>query len=699
MPIDYKKELNPAQLDAVMHERGPALVIAGAGSGKTRALVFRVARLVESGVPASSILLLTFTRRAANEMLTRAKTLLKRERFGVMGGTFHSVANLVLKSHAGLVGYPHGFVIIDRTDSEAVLKLLADELDLIKKRRSFPKKAALADIISRSVNTEKPIEEVLFRFYPLHEPFLGEIETLASAYAGYKVRQRFMDFDDLLTNMIRLLGENPEVRGQLGQRFKHILVDEYQDVNRLQANIVKLLGADHGNVMVVGDDSQSIYSFRGADFRNILEFPEIFPEARVIKLEENFRSTQPILDAANAIIHGAQRGYTKCLFTVREGGERPYLAVLPDEAAQSRFVADQVAGLISEGLKLPEIAVLFRAGFHSFDLEVELNRRGVPYVKHGGVRFVEAAHIKDLLAHLRLLVNPGDLISWHRALLLVERVGPKTVRRVLHALGESPSLEGFFGFVEKEGGKTPGLLNLAKLLGKLSTEKFTVSEMVGLVKRYYEPMLKAKFENHPKRLGELEYVEDWTAKYAGLREFLDEVALDPLETSGNNGSGEFLTISTVHSAKGLEWRAVFVISLLEGRFPSIRSMDDPDDLEEERRLLYVASTRAKEKLFFSYPVWVFDRGSGRAFAEPSRFLMELPPESVHLLEQRGHEQMFAEKVQARRDARFPPGTRVVHDILGTGVVVEVVTDDKVRVRFHDGSLRLLHLGYANLEPA
>src|SRR5438552_5703523 len=439
--IDYEGELNPAQHAAATTLEGPVLVIAGAGSGKTRTLVYRVARLVESGVNPGQILLLTFTRRAAEEMLRRAGALGGASCERVAGGTFHSFANVVLRRTARHVGLEPNFTILDRGDSEDVVNLLRSRAGLDRKDRRFPRKRAILEILSMAVNRAKPLDDVVTESYLHLAEHLDALEPLGLEYARYKREKNLVDYDDLLVLLRDLLRDQPEVAAQLSRTYRFIMVDEYQDTNPLQAEIVRGLASAHPNVMAVGDDSQSIYSFRGATFRNIMDFPKAFPDTRIIKLEENYRSTQPILDLANAIIDQAAEKHTKVLRTRRADGPPPLLVQCNDEQAQSRFVCQRILELREEGVPLDEMVVLFRSSFHSFDLELELQRADVPFVKRGGFKFIETAHVKDVLAHLRIIANPRDAVSWHRVLLLLEHVGPRTADDIFTHLAEATTIE------------------------------------------------------------------------------------------------------------------------------------------------------------------------------------------------------------------------------------------------------------------
>ncbi len=704
MRLDYVKDLNSAQLEAVRTLFGPVLVIAGAGSGKTRTLVYRVARLVEEGVPPENILLLTFTRKAAREMLRRAALLLNERCEQVSGGTFHSLANLMLREFGHLLGYKRNFVILDRGDAEDAINLLRTGLGLVEKGRRFPKKETIANIFSKAVNLRRSLEEIVLEEYPHFIDDLEDLARLFENYVRYKIEHQLMDYDDLLVNWYRVLKDFPEVRRVVAQRFQFIMVDEYQDTNALQAEIVRLMAEGHRNVMVVGDDSQSIYAFRGANFRNILEFPKLFPGTKIIKLEENYRSTQPILDLANAVIERAKEKYTKCLYTKREGGKKPLLFKARDDADQSRFVAERILELREEGVPLNEIAVLFRSAYHSFDLELELAKRNIPFVKHGGLKLIETAHIKDIIAHLRLLINPYDMLSWNRVLLLVEGIGPKTSRRIMDFIKASPDPLSALGEFPTKPSFEKGLKRLIKLLKTLRAD-LPPEERVTLLNEYYEPILtKVYYDDYPKRAKDLEQLQAIAHKYSSLEDFLSDLALEPPEASvaeieALDSDEEKLILSTVHSAKGLEWHTVFVIYLAEGRFPSSYAVGRDDDLEEERRLFYVAVTRARENLFLTYPATYYAPGEGRIFSKPSRFLQEVAQDYLEEWRPPKLEEppSFTEEAGETLSPAFRPGELVWHPVFGEGQVKRMADIDKVVVSFVSAGEKTLHLKYARLE--
>ncbi len=623
--LDYRKELNEAQYEAATTVEGPLLIIAGAGTGKTRTLVYRVAHLIDIGVDPRSILLLTFTRRAAEEMLRRASALIDNRCSQVAGGTFHSFANQVLRGFGHKIGLSPSFTIMDRSDSEDAIQLLRAQLGLNNKDKRFPRKQTVAEIFSMALNKQITVPDLLESDYPHLCDTQEDLLELYDRYVQYKATKMLLDYDDLLTKLRDLLADREEVRRRLSQIYQFIMVDEYQDTNHLQSSIVRLLAADHENVAVVGDDAQSIYSFRGANFRNIMDFPKIFPNTRIIKLEENYRSTQPILNLTNEIIHRAHERYEKNLYTRKREGETPILIQAESEQMQSRFVCQKILELREEGVPLWDIAILFRSSFHSFDLELEMARHNIPFIKRGGFQFMETTHIKDVLAHLRILANPQDVVSWNRVLLLLEGVGAQMSEKIIRwvAQGNRPS-ERLRSF-EAKGKIALGLKTLAQVL-QVAAEAEQPAEQVQYLLQYYLPILKrAHPEDHPKRMKDLEHFQGITERYRSLDRLLSDMALEPpsdsvggvLAVDPDEGP---VILSTIHSAKGLEWHTVFIIWALEGRFPSFYNINSDEELEEERRLLYVAATRAKENLYITYPVKIFDRGLRMILSRPSQFI-------------------------------------------------------------------------------
>jgi DNA helicase II / ATP-dependent DNA helicase PcrA len=733
--INYEEALNPAQHEAVTSLDGPLLVIAGAGSGKTRTLVYRVARLIDNGVSPEGILLLTFTRKAAGEMLERAEHLTDDRCRHVSGGTFHSLAHQVLRSKAELVGFERTFSILDRQDMEEIIQSIVQDADIEKKGIRFPKRATLATILSKAVNLEVPVESLMREEFPQFLEYIPEIVKINSAYGEYKKTNQLMDYDDLLISFRLLLSENEDVRSELGKRYRYIMVDEYQDTNGIQADIVRWLSSSHGNIMVVGDDSQSIYSFRGASYRNMFDFPRLFPGARIIKLEQNYRSTQPILALTNAIMDQAVEKYTKCLFTERQSGQKPQVVDVKTDPEQALFISGCIRDFLNRGLSLRDMAVLFRAAHHSFELEIELARQNIPFVKYGGFKFMESAHIKDVLAYLRVIVNRNDTLSWGRVLRLIQKIGPRKSQTIMDWMRKEQRMPWQIHEWPGAGKSDEALKSLSDLMKGLSKENITPKEAVELTNRYYDPILKENFDNFPKRQKDLEQIASMAGRYKKLRSFLDDLVLEPPASSAEVGKGpgdSYLTLSTVHSSKGLEWSVVFIIWVMEGCFPSAKSYSSQADLEEERRLLYVAATRAKDSLIICYPgqeelpMWQLAETGYRNGL--SSFIKALPGEVMEYASPRSAFQRTGSPFQAQREtfhggrvasplslfSKIPvprnsdehmetgssglrPGDRVRHPAFGRGVISRFIDGTKVEILFRDVGRKLLHLEHTTLE--
>ena len=619
MSIDFENELNDAQREAVQTTEGPVLVIAGAGSGKTRTIVYRLAHLVQQGVDPAQILLLTFTRKAAQEMLFRAETILGRPLTGTSGGTFHSFAYAVLRQNAQDLGFDAGFTLMDRADSENICKEVKDDLKLGKGDRSYPKKSTLLDMITKSRNKELTIEALLEKEAYHLSPYLEDFNEIATGYARFKREHALVDYDDLLFHLDDLLAKNEPLRNQLQARYRYIMVDEYQDTNLVQARIVKHLAGNKGNVMAVGDDAQSIYAFRGANVANILEFPKIFEGTKIIRLEKNYRSVQPILDLTNEILKGAATKFDKTLYSDLRSDALPEVVHPLSDQTQARLIVDQILEL-GRKYMLHDVAVLFRAGYQSFPLEVALTRVGIDYQKFGGIRFHEAAHIKDVLSYLRLARNPHDLLAWQRALDHIKGVGPKTVTKIYQAMHARD--EKYLGKMFKKHELLKELFNELDVLRAMPPKPSAVLERI---LAFYQPILIEKYpDDYPKRQAGLEQLSQIAISYTDMDQFLGDLSLDgdPDEEKRKENA---VVLSTVHSAKGLEWSAVIIIDLVEDRFPSRKAMQRAEDLEEERRLMYVACTRAKECLKLFVPGSVYNRASGMSDPTlPSPFLLELP---------------------------------------------------------------------------
>ncbi|MBW2641430.1 MAG: ATP-dependent helicase [Deltaproteobacteria bacterium] len=557
--ISYKKALNPSQLEAVNFKEGPLLVIAGAGSGKTRTLTYRVARLVEEGISPDAILLLTFTRKASREMLKRATALLDNRCERVAGGTFHSFSHGVLRRYASKIGFDHDFSIIDRTDAEQLISMLRKEMGVFSSGRSFPRKQTLVNIFGRAVNKVLSVEDVVLNDYPHFTSQIEAIVALSNAYRKQKAENNLFDYDDLLIYLAMLLKNHADVREKICSTYHCLMVDEYQDTNKIQAEIIYLIAGINKNIMVVGDDSQSIYAFRGANFENIMRFPEVFPGTRIIRLEENYRSVQPILKLTNVIIERATQKYSKLLFTRKSGGSLPVLVNTRSENSQSRFVVQKILEIHRKGIPLNQIAVLFRASFHSFDLEIELTREGISFIKVGGFKFMEYAHIKDVLAHLRVISNSLDRISWYRILLLLDNIGPKTAMDIYETImAEQAGYTGIFA-IQPKSRRSKGMVGLKNLFSTIDSKPMSVSQLGEAIVNYYVPILKEKYDDHPKRTRDLEHLVTIMERYNNLEQFLTDMALEPPNTSLNDSfftedqDEDRLILSTIHSAKGLEW--------------------------------------------------------------------------------------------------------------------------------------------------
>ena len=626
-------ELNPEQARAAAHGDGPLLVIAGAGTGKTRTLVYRVAHLIARGVRPERILLLTFTRRAAQEMLSRAERLVGPPSQQVQGGTFHATAHRLLRRFGPSAALPRDFSIMDQGDAEDLMQLSRAALGYGAKQKRFPRKESLHYVYSRHVNTERPIEEILREAYPQFLDYLPDFRRVFADYTNRKAERNLVDYDDLLLFWAAML-DAPELAARIAGLYDHVLVDEYQDTNTLQARILRGMCVTHRNLAVVGDDAQSIYSFRGASFRNILDFPAQFPGTTVVTLEQNYRSTAPILEATNALISRAAERYTKNLWTRREGGEPPWLVSVRDEQQQTQFVVDRILELYEEGTPLAEIAVLFRAGYMSADLEIELTNRKIPYEKWGGLKFLEAAHVKDVLAFLRILENPRDEVSWYRILLLLPGIGDATARSAIDAMaGAAWDAEAFARFrapARARAAHEKLVRMLAELRGPSMNQGPTGSDAgadIARIRKLYDDILKERYDRAEPRLADLDQLQAIASGYAGRATFLATLALEPpsgtQDLAGASGrEDDLLILSTAHSAKGKEWDAVFLIWAVDGYFPSARSLGDDEEMEEERRLMYVALTRARNALHVVYPLNAYSsrRGDDYSLDQLSRFL-------------------------------------------------------------------------------
>ncbi|MCO6437771.1 MAG: ATP-dependent helicase [Phycisphaerae bacterium] len=697
----WLEELNPAQREAVTAPGGPVLVIAGAGTGKTKTLASRVAWLIERGVPPDRILLLTFTRRAAAEMIGRAARLCGKDASGkVWGGTFHAVSNRLLRVYGTAIGLPPDFTVMDEDDASDLMGLLRAELGLVGRERRFPSRDTLVRIYSHTVNAQRSLQETLERYFPWCLEDREEIAAVFQEYVARKMRQFLLDYDDLLLYW-RALCVAPRVGERAADRFEHVLVDEYQDTNTLQSDILRGMRKKYDNVMVVGDDAQSIYGFRAATIRNILDFPSQFPGTRQIMLEQNYRSTQPILAAANAVMEQARERYTKELWSRRESTQRPVLITCQDEAHQTELVYRQILEHLEQGIPLMKQAVLFRAAHHSADLEIALTRRNIPYHKFGGLKFIEAAHIKDALAVLRILENPFDEISWFRVLRLMRGVGPKIARRIMDGLGvlgrgALPPAQATDASIavlpaepssgaiaaadrsDREPASTRAIAPLRRLLDappvvpESAREEFAslrqtisdclaaappgwtedsgdgaapsrkrqnVAAQIERIARFLEPLLARAYDNAAMRMRDIEQLARIAERYRSRARFVVDLTLDPPRATSDLAGAphldeDWLTLSTIHSAKGCEWSAVYVLHVADGMIPSDMALRDEEGVEEERRLLYVAMTRAKDHLYLYFPFRYYHQrfglSDGHGYAQLSRYLADIPRDRLEV---------------------------------------------------------------------
>ena len=734
--------LNPAQLEAVTAPDGPVLVIAGAGSGKTRTIVHRLAWLAEQGVPASDMLLLTFTRKASREMLLRATDLLGYSIGGVHGGTFHSFAFSVLRQYRP--AWAEGPVtVMDSADSASAIQQCKERLKVGKGDRSFPKTQTIIGLLSKARNKEISIGDVLQRDAQHLLPHADALESIGEAYRGYRRQHGLLDYDDLLFELEDLLKGDPEAgREGLAERFReryrYIMVDEYQDTNRVQARLVRLLAGEAGNVMAVGDDAQSIYAFRGADVRNILDFPKLFPGTRVIRLEENYRSTQPVLDVANAVLAPASEGFRKNLFTTKENTPktpRVRLVRPMSDLTQANVVAARVEELLDR-YQAKEIAVLFRAGYQSYHLEVALSKRGIKFRKYGGLRYAEAVHVKDVVAFVRLAINPLDMPSFERVAGLSKGVGTKTAEKIYHV-----AAQGDFDALRKACTKYPDLWSDMLLLDKLREHNLTPAALIEMVIEHYTPRLQAIFpDDWPRRQQGLSELAHIASAYTDLEQFVADLSLEtPEDDADEFDEAGRVVLSTIHSSKGLEWDAVILLDLVEDRFPSRHALVRPEDFEEERRLMYVACTRAREDLELFVPATLYSRqNGGNEPATPIPFVRELPFSALEEW-QEGYTGRISKRSTSftgdpafsrpsldiprelanpnagRVKGVFPPpvipeakGDRAAskggagcgycrHKVFGRGKIVEQLPPDKCRVNFPGFGLKVILSAFLTLE--
>jgi len=641
--IDYAAELNEQQFAAVTAPPGPLLVIAGAGSGKTRTLTYRVAYLLENGIDPRNILLLTFTNKAARQMLDRVANLLPVDASGLWGGTFHSVGNRMLRRHGSALGYSSGFTIMDREDQKDLINTVVASAGIDPKEIRFPKGDVLAEIFSFVVNTETLLEELLAEKFPYFLPLLDKIKDVQARYDRKKKATNSMDFDDLLEKTLSMLQQHQSIAAFYRRQFQFILVDEYQDTNKIQADLVDALALDHKNVMVVGDDAQSIYSWRGANFQNILEFPKRYPDARVFKIEMNYRSVPEILEVANAAIAANVQQFHKHLSATRESNAvKPAVVGLNDGSEQAQFVAQRILELRDEDVDLNEIAVLYRAHYHAIELQLELSRRGIPYQITSGIRFFEQAHIKDVTAFIRFVANPRDEVAFKRMVKLLPGIGNRSAESLwrawentLNERGEITSWGERFLAMNVSARSKKAWEQLAHTLDEIAPggQPNPPSEMItSIVEAIYDDYAKVNFANYELRREDLNQLAVFARQFKDVHEFLAQLALisnvDAEAAPNQTAEKEAVNLSTVHQAKGLEFNTVFIIWLTDGMFPSSRSLDRRDALEEERRLFYVAITRARDELYLTFPQMRLSGGYGDIFQRPSRFLREIPNQLV-----------------------------------------------------------------------
>lgn len=630
--INFQTELNPEQLAVVRNGDGPCLVLAGAGSGKTRTITYRVAYLLEQGIKPENILLVTFTNKAADEMRRRVQHLTGMPSVLPWSGTFHHVAYRILRIFAPLLGYGNNFTVLDSDDSESIIKLCIKETKPESVgTKKFPSASVVANILSYARNAELPIDNVVEMRWYQWTPYIEDFKQIATSYAKRKKEANAMDFDDLLVNLLHLLNA-PQVHQKYAGQFNYVFVDEYQDTNKIQASIIRRFSAIHNNVVVVGDDAQSIYSFRAADIQNILQFPNEFPGTKIFKLQSNYRSTEEILEVANSVIAHNTSQYKKTLKAIGHRGPKPFLFPQLDQQSEGNFVAAKIEALIEKGTSPKEIAVLFRASHHSQMLEVELVRRGIPYDYRGGVRFFERAHIKDVLSYLRLMNNLADTAAWLRVLMHEEGIGPGAAQKLIAAIRETKNIEEIPGLGQAVlGAKAQmGWNNFMKIWEAML--KSVVRSPTGLIdalaQSAYRDYLDTEFIDSRDRLNDINQLALFAERYDKLDDFLAEATLEESfrALSGKEDTREKIVLTTIHQAKGLEWSVVFILNLSSGAFPSERALKEDNGLEEERRLLYVAITRAKKELYFTFPM------AGGSFGDflsgPSMFLDEIDYELI-----------------------------------------------------------------------
>ena len=625
--IDYRGALNDEQYAAVTAKPGPILVIAGAGSGKTRTLTYRVAYLIENGVEPENILLLTFTNKASREMLDRVGGLLPHDISRIWGGTFHSVANRLLRRHANALGFSNSFTILDRDDATDLASSALKATGLDPKDKTLPKGVVLLDIFGLAANTEKSIATVVAENYPYFNPIVGDLERIQRVFRDRKRADNVMDYDDLLVYALALLRDHEDIRRFYQEQFQHVLVDEYQDTNKIQSDFIDTLADFHHQVMAVGDDAQSIYSWRGANFENVLTFPQRFPGTREVRIETNYRSTPEILTLANYAISANTRQFPKNLHSVRpaEKFSKPALICLQDGNQQAAFICQRIEELVEEGIELNEIAILYRAHYHSMEVQMEMTRRQMPFELLSGLRFFEQAHVKDVASFLKFALNPKDELAFKRIAGLMPGVGQKTSDRLWEKLAGGAD----FATLEPPGKAAAPWKQWVETHLQISAPdlRSRASEQIqAVVDAIYEDYMKTKFTNFQSRLEDLGQLRAFAQNFEKTEEFLAQLALmtnvdgGPRKDNHRNERVPSIRLSTIHQAKGLEWKIVFVIMLCEGMFPAARSIETLEGEEEERRLFYVAVTRACDEIYLTYPVMRASASFDDRWQEPSRFV-------------------------------------------------------------------------------
>ncbi len=624
--IDYNENLNPQQLQVVTESEGPSLVLAGAGSGKTRVLIYRLAYLLKKGILPRNILLVTFTNRAANEMLYRAETLLKSTLTNLWAGTFHHIGNITLRREARSLGYSSSFTILDKEDAKDLISDCLQELGVNKKDKLLPKKEVIYNLNSLASSSQKPVEKIISQSYSKLEEYTSLIKKTLILYIRKKQETNVMDFGDLLTNWLKIL-QNEETRKKYADNFQYLLVDEYQDTNKLQFEILKLLASENKNILAVGDDAQSIYSFRAAEINNILNFPKTFSGTKIYKLQTNYRSSPQILSLANEIIKHNVNQFPKVLKAVKASGEMPYIVKTKDVYQQARFIGQRVLELNSEGIPLKETAILFRSRFQALELEMELFKRNIPYIVRGGLRFFEQAHIKDVLSYLKIIINPQDELAFKRAICLHKGIGRGYSHKIWKKLIKEKKCSSQVG-ESLPTRQRKGFEDFFPLFESLKTLKHPELCLREILKTYHD-YCYLSFDNADERFLDLEELAKMASSYSTLKTFLLDLGSFEEFKGGTTLSGaqkdEALVLSTIHQAKGLEWEAVFIIGFCDYDFPHPKALNSEGALEEERRLFYVAATRSKSILHITYPQMKYTFKNGLVITRPSMFFYELPP--------------------------------------------------------------------------